>query len=105
MSRGFKSSVVLTQDSPGHCSLAGTSLCTTKAVRAYFRDGVLPEEGTVCSVRERLFREDQEERAPTHSGYTTDEGEELGVLSREDEELLAAAKELHKTSDVKFSLH
>lgn len=32
----------------GHCSLAHPSLCTAKAVRAYFNDGVVPEYGTTC---------------------------------------------------------
>ncbi|TCD68548.1 hypothetical protein EIP91_010473 [Steccherinum ochraceum] len=50
MSRGFKDSVLLTQDSPGHCSLAGASLCTTQAIRSYFKDGVLPKPGTVCDI-------------------------------------------------------
>jgi hypothetical protein len=35
-------------DSYGHCSLAHPSLCTAKAVRAYFVDGVVPEYGTIC---------------------------------------------------------
>ncbi|KAI0658734.1 TAP-like protein-domain-containing protein [Cubamyces menziesii] len=41
---------LLVQDSPGHCSHALPSLCTTKAMRAFFADGTLPEEGTICSV-------------------------------------------------------
>lgn len=38
-----------------HCSLAAASVCTQKAIRAYFRDGVLPKEGTVCSTSDAIF--------------------------------------------------
>ncbi|KAI0325007.1 alpha/beta-hydrolase [Cubamyces sp. BRFM 1775] len=41
---------LLVQDSPGHCSHALPSLCTIKAMRAFFADGTLPEEGTICPV-------------------------------------------------------
>ncbi|KAM6503183.1 TAP-like domain containing protein, partial [Amanita muscaria] len=50
MSAGFAGSVVLTQDSPGHSSLAAPSTCTAKYVRAYFENGTLPQGGTVCPV-------------------------------------------------------
>lgn len=104
MSRGFPSSVVLTQDSPGHCSLSGTSLCTAKAVRSYFRDGVLPQKGTVCNVRERLFSADQVERSPDNDAATlvSGGGRYIEVLTREEEELLGAVKELSEGFDVKF---
>ncbi|KAL0569858.1 hypothetical protein V5O48_012099 [Marasmius crinis-equi] len=49
-SRVFPGSVVLTQDSPGHASLAVQSNCTAKVVREYFVNGTLPEEGTVCPM-------------------------------------------------------
>lgn len=40
---------VLVQESVGHCALgAAVSSCTEKAVRAYFENGTVPEEGTVC---------------------------------------------------------
>ncbi|KAJ7785083.1 hypothetical protein DFH07DRAFT_975516 [Mycena maculata] len=42
MSRGFPGSVVLTQDSTGHCSLSSPSLCTQKYIRGYFLNGTLP---------------------------------------------------------------
>jgi len=48
MAKGFKGAVALIQDSPGHCSLAVYSNCTTSYVRQYFQTGELPEEGTVC---------------------------------------------------------
>ncbi|KAK7047824.1 hypothetical protein VNI00_006152 [Paramarasmius palmivorus] len=50
VSQGFPGSVVLTQDSAGHSSLAVPSICTISAVRAYFINGTLPEPGTVCPV-------------------------------------------------------
>ncbi|KAF9544543.1 hypothetical protein CPC08DRAFT_675877 [Agrocybe pediades] len=46
MSKGFEGSVVLTQNSPGHCSISGPSLCTQK----YIISGKLPPPGTVCEV-------------------------------------------------------
>ncbi|THH30474.1 hypothetical protein EUX98_g3728 [Antrodiella citrinella] len=55
MSRGFKNSVVLTQESTGHCSVSATSLCTAKVIRAYFQHGTLPQEGTVCDVQSSIF--------------------------------------------------
>ncbi|KAF5311060.1 hypothetical protein D9619_008146 [Psilocybe cf. subviscida] len=48
MSKGFKDSVVLTQDSAGHCSLSAPSVCTQKHIRNYFIDGTLPAPGTMC---------------------------------------------------------
>ncbi|EFI27616.1 hypothetical protein CC1G_14542 [Coprinopsis cinerea okayama7 len=48
MSKGFNNSVVLTQDSPGHCSFSAPSFCTSGAIRRYFITGKLPEPGTVC---------------------------------------------------------
>ncbi|KAK1234476.1 hypothetical protein PQX77_002330 [Marasmius sp. AFHP31] len=46
----FPGSVLLTQDSPGHCSIGAPSVCTAQAVRAYFVNGTLPAEGTVCPM-------------------------------------------------------
>jgi len=58
MSHGFQGSVVLTQNSPGHGSVAATSLCTAKHVREYFRAGTLPPNGTVCEVESSVFGND-----------------------------------------------
>ncbi|KAI0786684.1 TAP-like protein-domain-containing protein [Abortiporus biennis] len=44
------SSRLLVQNSPGHCSLALPSLCTSSYLRSYFINGTLPPEGTVCEV-------------------------------------------------------
>ncbi|GIK05392.1 hypothetical protein Aspvir_009501 [Aspergillus viridinutans] len=50
MSKNFPASVVLQQDSEGHTTLAAPSLCVSKAIRAYFQSGVLPDPGTVCGA-------------------------------------------------------
>ncbi|KAF7360125.1 hypothetical protein MVEN_00740900 [Mycena venus] len=55
MSTAFPESVVLTQDCPGHTSLAAPSLCTWGYIRQYFLNGTLPDEGTVCPVLGSLF--------------------------------------------------
>ncbi|KIM23795.1 hypothetical protein M408DRAFT_332157 [Serendipita vermifera MAFF 305830] len=57
MSHEFTDSVVLMQESAGHCSLAAVSLCTAKAIRAYFREGVLPAKGTTCEIEDHMFRD------------------------------------------------
>ncbi|CAD0083415.1 unnamed protein product [Aureobasidium vineae] len=48
MSKGFSGSVVLRQDTEGHASSSGVSLCTARAVRTYFQTGELPEIDTTC---------------------------------------------------------
>ncbi|KAF9449492.1 hypothetical protein P691DRAFT_727897 [Macrolepiota fuliginosa MF-IS2] len=50
MSTRFPGSTVLTQDSPGHTSTGAPSVCTHNVIKAYFLNGTLPPEGTVCSV-------------------------------------------------------
>lgn len=50
MAKGFPGSVVLTVDGPGHCASAVPSLCWVERVRAYLREGTLPEVGTVCKA-------------------------------------------------------
>ncbi|KAG6861429.1 hypothetical protein C0995_000269 [Termitomyces sp. Mi166 len=47
---GFPGAVVLTQDSPGHCSLAAPSVCTYAHIRDYFVKGALPPPNTICPV-------------------------------------------------------
>lgn len=69
---------LLEQHSHGHCSLAAPSICTAKAVRAYFVNGTLPEEGTVCEPDELPFVGKKD----------------LKVMSAEDEELLDALRGL-----------
>ncbi|OCH84673.1 hypothetical protein OBBRIDRAFT_763985 [Obba rivulosa] len=72
------SSRLLVQDSPGHCSLALPSLCTVKHVRAYFRDGSLPPEGTICQ--------------PSVTPFGISEAG--SVLSGEDHDIIESLKEL-----------
>ncbi|KAB8259671.1 TAP-like protein-domain-containing protein [Aspergillus pseudonomiae] len=51
----FERSVLLEQNSYGHTTLAMPSLCTAKAVRAYFANGTLPAKGTICQTDVPLF--------------------------------------------------
>ncbi|KAJ6508288.1 TAP-like protein-domain-containing protein [Mycena sanguinolenta] len=98
MSRGFAGSVVLTQDSPGHCSLSGVSLCTQKYIQQYFADGTLPEPGTVCAVDAPIF--------PTsHFAADADvHAQSTFSVSAADQELLKAIQELAKTSNFGFPM-
>ena len=48
MAKGYPGSVVLTQDSPGHCSLNAYSACTVSYIHEYFQTGQLPPEGVIC---------------------------------------------------------
>ncbi|RHZ64523.1 hypothetical protein CDV55_107399 [Aspergillus turcosus] len=50
MSKNFPGSVVLEQDSEGHTTLAAPSVCVSKAIRAYFQSGALPDPGTLCGA-------------------------------------------------------
>ncbi|KZS87451.1 hypothetical protein SISNIDRAFT_460849 [Sistotremastrum niveocremeum HHB9708] len=49
------SSSLLVQNSPGHTSMSFPSLCTIMLVRAYFDNGTLPAEGTICEPDSKLF--------------------------------------------------
>ncbi|KAH0421016.1 hypothetical protein CcaCcLH18_13679 [Colletotrichum camelliae] len=51
----FPGSVVLRQNTEGHGLHASPSICTGKAVRAYFQDGTLPEIDTVCEPEYRAW--------------------------------------------------
>ncbi|PPQ73621.1 hypothetical protein CVT24_007620 [Panaeolus cyanescens] len=89
MSAGFTDSVVLTQDSPGHCSLAAPSVCTQSHIRRYFIDGTLPEPGTVCSPDTPIF-----------SGHYPSPGDgsqkSFSSLSAEEQDIYDAIQELSK---------
>ncbi|KIP02216.1 hypothetical protein PHLGIDRAFT_305697 [Phlebiopsis gigantea 11061_1 CR5-6] len=85
MSKGYNGSVVLTQNSAGHCTLAATSLCTAKAIREYFREGKLPENGTVCEIEDSIF--------PTGK-------ENVKMLSNEDQAIMAAWSDLSSRFEV-----
>ncbi|BCS22615.1 uncharacterized protein APUU_30840A [Aspergillus puulaauensis] len=48
VSAGFEGSVVLEVNGNGHTSTNVPSLCVLEKTTAFWRDGTLPEEGTVC---------------------------------------------------------
>lgn len=48
VSAGFEGSVVLEVNGNGHTSTNVPSLCLLEKTTAFWRDGTLPEEGTVC---------------------------------------------------------
>jgi hypothetical protein len=53
--KSFEGAVALIQNSPGHCSSAAYSKCTTNYIRSYFQTGELPPENTTCEVDELPF--------------------------------------------------
>ncbi|KAH8151117.1 uncharacterized protein LAJ45_04819 [Morchella importuna] len=55
MAKGFEGSVVLEQNSEGHCSISTPSVCSMKYIRDYFVDGKLPPKDTVCEADVRPF--------------------------------------------------
>ncbi|KAJ7598664.1 hypothetical protein C8J56DRAFT_1000238 [Mycena floridula] len=55
ISQLFPGSVVLSQDSAGHCSLAAPSTCTQSYIRDYFVHGTLPKPNTWCPVTRSTF--------------------------------------------------
>ncbi|KAJ8516392.1 hypothetical protein ONZ45_g6288 [Pleurotus djamor] len=55
MAQSFPKSVVLTQDSPGHCSISAPSSCTQKYIHRYLLHGELPPEGVTCAVDVPMF--------------------------------------------------
>lgn len=61
MAASFPGSVVLTQNSVGHCSLSTPSMCTARIVRRYFETAELPENGTICEGDVKPFGRVQQE--------------------------------------------
>ncbi|PBK84151.1 alpha/beta-hydrolase [Armillaria gallica] len=55
LSTAFPGSVVLTQNSSGHTSISASSECTHAYVQAYFQNGTLPKDRTVCEVESEMF--------------------------------------------------
>ncbi|KAK0479962.1 TAP-like protein-domain-containing protein [Armillaria luteobubalina] len=55
LSSAFPDSVVLTQNASGHTSAFTSSQCTYAYVQAYFQNGTLPGDGTVCEVESVVF--------------------------------------------------
>ncbi|KAJ7730614.1 hypothetical protein DFH07DRAFT_848650, partial [Mycena maculata] len=85
MSQGFAGSVVLAQDSAGHCK---------KYVRGYFLNGTLPEPGIVCPVISSPL--------PTHDYRAPADAQVALARSAGDHKLLEAVTELAKTFDFPF---
>ncbi|KAK0457514.1 TAP-like protein-domain-containing protein [Desarmillaria tabescens] len=54
-SSAFPGSVVLAQNSSGHTSLFSLSTCTHAYIQAYFQNGTLPADGTVCEIESEMF--------------------------------------------------
>ncbi|KAL4966661.1 alpha/beta hydrolase [Aspergillus stella-maris] len=50
ISASFQNGVLLENEGFGHTSIAHGSTCTINALRAYFQNGTLPEDGTRCEV-------------------------------------------------------
>ncbi|KZT09845.1 alpha/beta-hydrolase [Laetiporus sulphureus 93-53] len=78
----YGGSGLLIQNSYGHCSIAAPSVCTAKHLRAYFENGTLPEDGTMCEVDELPFVGVVEDR--------------VNAMSVEDRGLLEALRGLAK---------
>ncbi|KAF7304011.1 AB hydrolase-1 domain-containing protein [Mycena indigotica] len=76
----FPGSVLLTQDSPGHTSLAATSFCTLGYLAGYLANGSLPQPGTTCAVNETLFADNSN----TTSGIATKLGRRASDSETED---------------------
>jgi len=95
MSRGFKDSVVLTQDSPGHCSISAPSLCTVKYIRDYFIHGTLPEPDTVCQPVTKPF-------PGSVAKYGSDEAQAafFETLTTQEKDMLDAVTELSSMRDL-----
>ncbi|KAJ7663008.1 TAP-like protein-domain-containing protein [Mycena rosella] len=96
MSQGFNGSVVLTQDSAGHCSISGPSICTQKYVRQYFLEGTLPAPGTVCPVIGTPF--------PTDDVQISTDAQTVLSLSAADRNLFEAVRDLATTFDIRFPI-
>jgi len=96
MSRGFSNSVVLTQNSPGHCSISAPSLCTAKYIQQYFTDGTLPKPGTICEPDLGPFDSVKE-------GSMEDAQGRLHMdMNEEDKMLLSAIQELSSSQIINF---
>ncbi|KAL0580848.1 hypothetical protein V5O48_001140 [Marasmius crinis-equi] len=95
----FSGSVLLTQDSPGHASVAVPSVCTGLAVKEYFVNGTLPKEGTVCPITGSLF--DGSAAAPLGSTAIT----KRDTVSDSDEPILKALQNLAKSRAREMKRH
>lgn len=92
-SAGFEGSVLLQHNGYGHGLEAHPSLCTAHAVRAYFADGTLPEEGTECEPDVAPFDLEYEllADAPGQKRRSVD-----GDITEEDARLLQALRNMSR---------
>ncbi|EDN98405.1 hypothetical protein SS1G_13263 [Sclerotinia sclerotiorum 1980 UF-70] len=93
--KNFPRSRVVIQNSFGHTSLAAPSICTAKIIRAYFQEGLLPENGMVCEGEGRLFGGEGMRVAGDEIGRGEGERGEW----EEDEELKEAGRNLMLSVD------
>jgi len=91
VSKGFNNSIVLTQDSPGHCSISAPSLCTQTYIRNYFIHGTLPEPGTVCKPISKPFP-----KLSLSSGGYSSQSTLMAGMTEDEKELYAAVFELSR---------
>jgi len=66
-SKGYKGSVVLAIDGPGHCSISVVSLVAVDHSRKYLHDGIQPPKGTVCPPTVLPFGPSKDEEVVTLS--------------------------------------
>jgi len=99
VSRGFEGSVVLQQNSSGHCSVSAPSVCTQQYVRRYFQDGTLPPPGTVCDVIGKPF---PDARSPL--GMGDQQGVLTSSMTLDEREIYGAVLELSKKPIIHFPL-
>ena len=83
----FEGSVVLTHGGHGHKFIRHPSICTAKAVRAYFIDGELPEKGTFCEADLPAF-EVAGAGGPGAGNETAKSPKKRGLENKEDLKLL-----------------
>lgn len=94
MSAGFTDSVVLTQDSPGHCSISAPSTCTQTHIRKYLVDGTLPDPDTICPTDTPIFA--NQLVVPSESAQKA-----FSSLSAEEQDIYGAIQELSKKDALK----
>ena len=93
-SAAFDGSVVLQHDGHGHTSTSQPSLCTAKAIRAYFVNGTLPKEGTICPSSEPTFASPNSTLLSAVAPLANGGKRSLSGAEVDDAALLAAMKHL-----------
>ncbi|KJA18178.1 hypothetical protein HYPSUDRAFT_45494 [Hypholoma sublateritium FD-334 SS-4] len=103
MSTKFPGSVVLTQNTGGHCSISAPSICTMKYVASYFLTGNLPNPDTICQPVVPVFngvtmKENQEETISLEANMMQEPL--MASLSAEDVRIFEAVMELVNTPGI-----